>query len=111
MPRCQGPWVPAPSRTGVFGPPPFFAIPTLHREYLLVKNGNWASFSLGCHPGLRVVPLFEKTVLGSPPFSLAEVTLFQRGTASDKIEPCRLEAGTITLAVRKRSIFLERCCS
>ena len=31
---------------------------------------------------------------------LAEVTLFQRGTASDKIEPCRLEAGTNRLAVR-----------
>ena len=34
-PRRQGPWVPSPSHTGVFGAPPFIcAIPTLVREYL-----------------------------------------------------------------------------
>ena len=33
-PRRQGPWVSSLSHTGVFGPPPFCAIPTLVREYL-----------------------------------------------------------------------------
>ena len=73
--------------------------------------GSQNAVSSGCQPGVRVVPFLVWPVLGSPPFFLAEVTLFQRGTASDTIEPCRLEAGTKTLAVRKRSIFIERCCS
>ena len=55
--------------------------------------------SSGCGP--ESSPFSFGRFLGS----LAEATLFQRGTASDTIEPCRLEAGTNTLAVRKRSIF------
>ena len=40
-PRRQGPWVPSPSRTRVFGPPPLIALPTLVREYLFsVTSGS-----------------------------------------------------------------------
>ena len=67
-PRRQGLRVPSPSRTGFFCPPPFCVIPTLVREYLLVTIGSWASVSLGCQPGVRVVPFFAWTVPGSPPF-------------------------------------------
>ena len=63
--------------------PSLGAIPTLVREYLLVASGSWASVSLGCQPGVRVVSFIAWSVLVSPPFFLAEVTLFQRGTASD----------------------------
>ena len=60
-PRRQGPWVPAPSYTGVFGLPPFCALipPTLFLEYL---------FSLAVGP----ISLWVASpgVLSQPPASL-----------------------------------------
>ena len=47
-------------------------------------RGSMEAFSSGCQPGVRVVPFLVWSVLGSPLFFLAEVTLFQRGTANEK---------------------------
>ena len=68
-PRRQGPWVPSPSRTGVFGPPPLVVSPTLVREYLItVTSGSWVAFSLGCQPGsYESAPCVTWTVFGTPP--------------------------------------------
>ena len=77
-PRRQRPWVPSLSRNGFFGLPPLGAIPTLVREYLFC--GSWASFSSGCQPGVRVVPLVRWPVLGSPPLVRSTIARWQEAT-------------------------------
>ena len=52
---------------GLWGPS-LGAIPTLVREYLSETSCSWTSFSSGCQPGIRVVPLVGWPVLGLPPF-------------------------------------------
>ena len=67
-PRRWGLWSPPVRTVGSFKAPPLGAISTLVREYLLVASGSWASISSGCQPGVRVIPFFAWSVLGSPPF-------------------------------------------
>ena len=72
--RRQGPRVPSPSHTGVFGPPPFCAPPTLFREFSFFWQLGRFLF-----PGvLSQSPLTP--VLGSPPFRLVHHCTGQEAT-------------------------------
>ena len=54
----------------------------LHR-FWATSTGSWDAASSGCQPGVRVVPLFVWSVLGSPPPSSVTVALFTQSYPAD----------------------------
>ena len=71
-PRRQGPWVPSPSHTGVFGAPPFCAIPTLVREYLFAWQLGRSLFRLPAQGPSRPLSLLGR-FWGRRPFARSTI--------------------------------------
>ena len=89
-PRRQGPRVPSPSHTGVFGPPPFCALmtPTLFREFSFFWQFGRFLFGMPAR-SYESAPFFAWSVLGSPPSCT-----FHHCTGQVATDPQSLEGGS-----------------